>query len=65
MIEIKAINIPIYSGWIDENNIYVITTRNLINQSGMYVFKEEYNNIEKSVIFYAYIIEEYEISVGV
>ncbi len=65
MIEIKAINIPIYSGWIDENNIYVITTRNLINQSGMYVFKEEYNNIEKSVIFYAYIIEEYEISVEV
>lgn len=65
MIEIKAINIPIYSGWVDENNIYVITTRNLINQSGMYVFKEEYNNIEKSVIFYAYIIEEYEISVEV
>ena len=65
MIEIKAINIPIYSGWIDENNIYVITTRNLINQSGMYVFKEEYNNIEKSVIFYAYITEEYEISVEV
>ncbi len=65
MIEIKAINIPIYSGWIDENNIYVITTRNLINQSGMYVFKEEYNNIEKSVIFYAYIIEEYEISVEI
>lgn len=65
MIEIKAINIPIYSGWIDENNIYVITTRNLINQSGMYVFKEEYNNIEKSVIFYAYIIEEYEISLEV
>ena len=65
MTEIKAINIPIYSGWIDENNIYVITTRNLINQSGMYVFKEEYNNIEKSVIFYAYIIEEYEISVEV
>lgn len=65
MTEIKAINIPIYSGWIDENNIYVITTRNLINQSGMYVFKEEYNNIERFVIFYAYIIEEYEISVEV
>lgn len=65
MIEIKAINIPIYLGWIDENNIYVITTRNLINQSSMYVFKEEYNNIERFVIFYTYIIEEYEISVEV
>lgn len=48
-----------------KKNIYVITTRNLINQSGMYVFKEEYNNIERFVIFYAYIIEEYEISVEV